>query len=114
MENVIYNELRIKGFLVDVGIVEHRTSNKENQTIRNHYEVDFVANLGSKRYYIQSALTLPDKEKIMQETNSLRQIHDGFKKIIITKDDIQPWHNEDGILFIGLFDFLTKDDCLFF
>ena len=114
MENVIYNELRIKGFLVDVGIVEHRTSNKENQTIRNHYEVDFVANLGSKRYYIQSALTLPDKEKIMQETNSLRHIHDGFKKIIITKDDIQPWHNEDGILFIGLFDFLTKDDCLFF
>ena len=114
MENVIYNELRIKGFLVDVGMVEHRTSNKENQTIRNHYEVDFVANLGSKRYYIQSALTLPDKEKIMQETNSLRQIHDGFKKIIITKDDIHPWHNEDGILFIGLFDFLTKDDCLFF
>lgn len=114
MENVIYNELRIKGFLVDVGMVEHRTSNKENQTIRNHYEVDFVANLGSKRYYIQSALTLPDKEKIIQETNSLRQIHDGFKKIIITKDDIQPWHNEDGILFIGLFDFLTKDDCLFY
>lgn len=114
MENVIYNELRIKGFLVDVGMVEHRTSNKENQTIRNHYEVDFVANLGSKRYYIQSALTLPDKEKILQETNSLRHIHDGFKKIIITKDDIHPWHNEEGILFIGLFDFLTKDDCLYF
>lgn len=114
MENVIYNELRIKGFLVDVGMVEHRTSNKENQTIRNHYEVDFVANLGSKRYYIQSALTLPNKEKILQETNSLRHIHDGFKKIIITKDDIHPWHNEEGILFIGLFDFLTKDDCLFF
>ena len=114
MENVIYNELRIKGFLVDVGIVEHRTSNKENQTIRNHYEVDFVANHGSKRYYIQSALTLPDKEKILQETNSLRHIHDGFKKIIITKDDIHPWHNEEGILFIGLFDFLTKDDCLFY
>ena len=114
MENVIYNELRIKGFLVDVGMVEHRTSNKENQTIRNHYEVDFVANLGSKRYYIQSALTLPNKEKILQETNSLRHIHDGFKKIIITKDDIHPWHNEDGILFIGLFDFLTKDDCLFY
>ena len=114
MENVIYNELRIKGFLVDVGMVEHRTSNKENQTIRNHYEVDFVANLGSKRYYIQSALTLPNKEKILQETNSLRHIHDGFKKIIITKDDIHPWHNEEGILFIGLFDFLTKDDCLYF
>ena len=114
MENVIYNELRIKGFLVDVGMVEHRTNNKENQTIRNHYEVDFVANLGSKRYYIQSALTLPDKEKILQETNSLRHIHDGFKKIIITKDDIHPWHNEEGILFIGLFDFLTKDDCFFF
>lgn len=111
MENIIYNELRIKGFLVDVGMVEHRTSNKNNQTIRNHYEVDFVANLGSKRYYIQSALSLPDREKILQETNSLRQIHDGFKKIVITKDDIHPWHNEDGILFIGLFDFLTKDEC---
>lgn len=110
MENIIYNELRIKGFLVDVGMVEHRTSNKDNQTIRNHYEVDFVTNLGSKRYYIQSALSLPDKEKILQETNSLRQIHDGFKKIIITKDDINPWHNEDGILFVGLFDFLTKDN----
>ena len=71
MENVIYNELRIKGFLVDVGMVEHRTNNKENQTIRNHYEVDFVANLGSKRYYIQSALTLPDKEKILQAIKSL-------------------------------------------
>lgn len=110
MKNIIYNELRIKGFLIDVGMVEHRTSNKDNQTIRNHYEVDFVANLGSKRYYIQSALSLPDKEKILQETNSLRHIHDGFKKIIITKDDINPWHNEDGILFVGLFDFLTKDD----
>ena len=111
MENIIYNELRIKGFLVDVGLVEHRTSNKEKQTIRNHYEVDFVANLGSKRYYIQSALSIPDREKIMQETNSLRHIHDAFKKIVITKDDIHPWHNEDGILFVGLFDFLTKDEC---
>ena len=111
MENIIYNELRIKGFLVDVGLVEHRTSNKEKQTIRNHYEVDFVANLGSKRYYIQSALSIPDREKILQETNSLRHIHDAFKKIVITKDDIHPWHNEDGILFVGLFDFLTKDEC---
>ncbi len=110
MENIIYNELRIKGFLVDVGLVEHRTSNKEKQTIRNHYEVDFVANLGSKRYYIQSALSIPDREKIQQETNSLRHIHDAFKKIVITKDDIHPWYNEDGILFVGLFDFLTKDN----
>lgn len=112
MENVIYNELRRKGFIVDVGLVEHRTSGKDNQTIRNHYEVDFVANLGSKRYYIQSALSIPDKEKIIQETNSLRHIQDAFKKIVITKDDIHPWHNEDGILFVGLFDFLVKDECL--
>lgn len=90
MENIIYNELRIKGFLVDVGIIEHRTTDRENQTIRKQYEIDFVANAGSKRYYIQSALSLPDKEKIIQETNSLRHIHDGFKRIIITKDDIHP------------------------
>lgn len=110
MENIIYNELRIKGFLVDVGIVEHRTTDKDNQTIRKHYEVDFVANLGSNRYYIQSALSVPDNEKILQETNSLRHIHDSFKKIVITKDDIYPWINEEGILFVGLFDFLLKDN----
>lgn len=110
MENIIYNELRRKGFVVDVGIVEHRTTDKDNQTIRKQYEVDFVANLGSQRYYIQSALSIPDKEKITQETNSLRYINDSFKKIIIVKDDILPWHNEDGVLYVGLFDFLLKDD----
>ena len=111
MENIIYNELRIKGFLVDVGFVEHRTTDKDNRTIRKHYEVDFVANLGSKRYYIQSALSIPDEEKMHQETNSLMRIHDGFKRIVITKDDIYPWHNEDGILFVSLYDFLMKEDC---
>lgn len=110
MENIIYNELRRKGFVVDVGIVEHRTTDKDNQTIRKQYEVDFVANLGSQRYYIQSALSIPDKEKITQETNSLRYINDSFKKIIIVKDDILPWYNEDGVLYVGLFDFLLKDD----
>lgn len=110
MENIIYNELCIKGFAVDVGIVEHRTTDKDNQTIRKQYEVDFVANLGSQRYYIQSALSIPDKEKIMQETNSLRHINDNFRKIVITKDDVHPWHNEEGILFVGLFDFLLKDE----
>lgn len=110
MENIIYNELRRKGFVVNVGIVEHRTTDKDNQTIRKKYEVDFVANLGSQRYYIQSALSIPDKEKIIQETNSLRYINDSFKKIIIVKDDILPWHNEEGVLFIGLFDFLLKDE----
>lgn len=110
MENIIYNELCIKGFAVDVGIIEHRTTDKDNQTIRKQYEVDFVANLGSQRYYIQSALSIPDKEKIMQETNSLRHINDNFRKIVITKDDVHPWHNEEGILFVGLFDFLLKDE----
>mgnify|MGYP003478190281 FL=1 len=110
MENIIYNELCIKGFAVDVGIVEHRTTDKDNQTIRKQYEVDFVANLGSQRYYIQSALSIPDKGKIMQETNSLRHINDNFRKIVITKDDVHPWHNEEGILFVGLFDFLLKDE----
>ena len=110
MENIIYNELCIKGFAVDVGIVKHRTTDKDNQTIRKQYEVDFVANLGSQRYYIQSELSIPDKEKIMQETNSLRHINDNFRKIVITKDDVHPWHNEEGILFVGLFDFLLKDE----
>ena len=103
MENIIYNELCIKGFAVDVGIVEHRTTDKDNQTIRKQYEVDFVANLGSQRYYIQSALSIPDKEKIMQETNSLRHINDNVRKIVITKDDVDPWNNEEDNLFDDLF-----------
>jgi predicted AAA+ superfamily ATPase len=107
MENVIYNELRMRGFLVDVGIVEVRS-----RDARKQFEVDFVANLGSKRYYIQSALSLPDDEKIKQECASLLNIKDNFKKIIIVKDYVHPWYNDDGILTISLYDFLLKPEVI--
>lgn len=101
MENVIYNELRSRGYSVDVGIVEARTALE-----RKLLEVDFVANKGDKRYYIQSAFALPDEEKRQQEMASLKRIDDSFKKIIIVREDIAPYYNEYGILIIGLMDFL--------
>jgi predicted AAA+ superfamily ATPase len=112
MENILYNELRMRGFLVDVGLVEVRTTNKLNGTIRKQYEVDFVVNFGSKRYYVQSALSIPDSEKMSQESAALNHIPDSFKKVIITKDNISPWHDEKGILILGLFDFLLNPDSL--
>ncbi len=112
MENVIYNELRIRGFQVDVGIVEHRTTNKEGKTVRKQYEVDFVANQGSQRYYIQSAFIMPTDAKERQESTSLLNIDDSFKKIIVVKDYIKPKRNEDGIVTIGLIDFLLRPELL--
>jgi predicted AAA+ superfamily ATPase len=112
MENIIYNELRIRGFHVDAGMVEQRTTNTEGRSDRRQYEVDFVANLGSKRYYIQSAFMMPTTEKVEQESASLRHINDSFKKIIIVKEHIMPTHNDDGILMLSLFDFLLKPECL--
>ena len=112
MENIIYNELRIRGFQVDVGVVEHRTTDKQGKTIRKQYEVDFVANQGSMHYYIQSAFMMPTEAKERQESESLRNINDSFKKIIIVKDDIKPKRNEEGIVTIGLFDFLLNSDSL--
>ena len=105
MENVIYNELRSRGFSVDVGMVEARTA-----TERKQLEVDFVANKGDKRFYIQSAFAMPDKEKREQELASLKRINDSFKKIIIMRDDIAPYHDENGVLIIGLMDFLLGTD----
>ncbi len=112
MENVIYNELKLRGFQVDVGMVEHRTTDKDGKTIRKQYEVDFVANLGSQRYYIQSAFIMPTDAKERQESASLLNIDDSFKKIIIVKDYIKPKRNEVGIITIGLMDFLLKPDLL--
>ncbi len=108
MENVIYNELRRRGCNVDVGIVEQRYVDKDSKWQRKQLEVDFVVNEGSLRYYIQSALSLPDDEKRRQEMESLLRIHDSFQKIIIVKDDIQPWTDDNGIRMIGLFDFLMN------
>lgn len=112
MENIIYNELRTRGYSVDVGMVEIRKPDKDGKWIRTQLEVDFIANIGSKKYYIQSALSIPDREKEIQESRSLVSIDDSFKKIIIVKDHIMPRRNEDGILTIGLFDFLLNEDSL--
>ena len=112
MENIIFNELKIRGFQVDVGVVEHKTTDKNGKTIRKQYEVDFVANQGSQRYYIQSAFIMPTDAKERQESASLLNIDDSFKKIIVTKDYIQPKRNENGIVTIGLIDFLLKPELL--
>lgn len=104
MENVIYNELRRCGYSVDVGMIEVRSA-----TQRKQLEVDFVANKGDKRYYIQSAFALADEQKREQELASLKKINDSFKKIIITRDDIAPYHDDNGVLIIGLMDFLLRD-----
>ncbi len=105
MENVIYNELRSRGYSVDVGMVDARTA-----TERKQLEVDFVANKGDKRYYIQSAFALPDEEKRQQELASLKRINDSFKKVIIMREDIAPYHDDNGVLIMGLMDFLLKTD----
>ena len=112
MENIIYNELLSRGCIVDVGMVEIKKQDKDGKWIRIQLEVDFIANLGSKKYYIQSALSIPDREKEIQESRSLIKINDSFKKIIVVKDHIMPRRNEEGILTIGLYDFLLKEDSL--
>lgn len=112
MENIIFNELLVRGYNVDVGVVTTNEVDKTGKKIRKQREIDFVCNKGSKRYYIQSALTLPNDEKKEQEQRSLLLTQDGFKKIIITKDAIAPLYNEDGILVMGLFDFLLDGNSL--
>ncbi len=111
MENVIYNELRIRGFNVDVGVVEYYSSSGGKSRL-TQCEVDFVCNLSDKRYYIQSALSLPTKEKLEQEQNSLSRIPDSFKKIIIVKDISRSHFNENGIYMLSLFDFLLDENSL--
>ena len=112
MENVIYNELRTRGFRVDVGIVEVRGRGGENMADRTRLEVDFVANMGSKRYYVQSALSISDADKMRQEMRSLLSTGDNFRKVIIVKDNVKAWHTQEGILVLGLFDFLLHPDSL--
>lgn len=105
MENIIYNELRMRGYSVDVGVVTI-AENKGGKVIRKQLEVDFVCNLGSARYYIQSAYSIPDKEKLLQETKPFRKIDDSFKKIIVTKDIVPKHYDEHGILTLNIYDFL--------
>ena len=114
MENVIYNELRARGFTVDVGVVPVREKNDNGIREHNNLEVDFIASLGSRKYYIQSAFGIPDSEKEKQEKASLLRINDSFKKIVIVKDVINVQHDENGITTINLFDFLLNDNSLEF
>ena len=112
MENIIYNELRYRGFLVDVGNVTIRIKDSDGKPIRVSLEVDFVANKGSKRYYIQSAWKMPDEEKVQQETRSLNAISDSFKKIIVTGDNIRLKRDENGIVTIPVIQFLKDPNSL--
>ena len=112
MENIIFNELKIRGFDVDIGVIEHNTKDATGKSRRNFLEIDFVANKGSNRFYIQSALHLDTQEKREQETQSLNRIHDSFKKIVVVKDDIEPWQDDKGIQYIGIEQFLLEKDWL--
>ena len=112
MENVIYNELRMRGLNVDVGVVEYNYKDENKKTVRKNLEVDFVINRGSNRYYIQSALNVDTKEKQVQETESLRRTGDSFKKIVIVRNNIVPRFDDDGILYIGVEDFLLDETAL--
>lgn len=108
MENLIYNELRGRGYNVDVGVVPYNGKNAQGVSFRKQLEVDFVCNKGSQRLYVQSALALPTQEKIDQETKSLRRINDGFQKMVVVGDHTIGSHDESGILFINIYDFLMQ------
>ena len=112
MENIVYNELRSRGYSVDVGVVEKRNVNREGKTERTYLEIDFIANLGSRRYYIQSAFSMPTEEKRMQEKASLIKVNDSFKKIILVKDVMNVTRDEDGITTMSIYDFLLKENSL--
>ena len=112
MENIIFNELVARDYNVDVGVVATNVKTESSDYVRKQYEVDFVCNKGSKRYYIQSAFHIPDEEKMRQESNSLLNINDAFKKIIIKKDCPAPQYTEDGILIMSIYDFLLDKNSL--
>lgn len=112
MENVIFNELKLRGFNVDVGVIEINSTNEKGNSVRKQLEIDFVCNKGSRRYYIQSAYAMPDQAKMEQEQRSLMLTGDAFKKIIITKDSPGPYYNEDGVLVMNIFDFLLDENML--
>ena len=114
MENVIYNELRMRGFDVDVGFVEYNYKDTEKRTVRKNLEIDFIINLGSKRYYIQSAFNVDSKEKQKQETESLRRTGDSFKKIVVVKDRIVPRYDDAGVLYVGVEKFLLEEEIIDF
>ena len=112
MENIIFNELKIRGFNVDVGVIMQYDTNEKGNSIRKQLEIDIVCNKGSKRYYIQSAYAIPDQAKMEQEQRSLMLTGDFFKRIIITKDTPAPYYNENGVLIMSVYDFLLNENSL--
>lgn len=114
MENIIFNELKMRGFNVDVGVIMQYETNEKGTNIRKQLEIDFVCNQGSKRYYIQSAYAIPDQAKMEQEQRSLMLTGDFFKRMIITKDTPAPYYNESGVLLMNVYDFLLNENSLDF
>lgn len=114
MENIIFNELKMRGFNVDVGVIMQYETNEKGTNIRKQLEIDFVCNQGSKRYYIQSAYAIPDPAKMEQEQRSLMLTGDFFKRMIITKDTPAPYYNESGVLIMSVYDFLLNENSLAF
>lgn len=112
MENVLYNDLIRRGMDVDVGVVEYNTKDSAGKKIRKQLEVDFVVNKGEKRFYIQSALSIADPEKKEQEIASLKRIPDSFSKIVVVRDYLKPWQDENGIIYLGIEQFLLDEDIL--
>lgn len=112
MENIIYNELKFRGYSVDVGVIEVKTKNQEAKLCRTYLEIDFVANFGSNRYYIQSAYAIPDEDKKNQEMNSFNHTNDSFKKIILINESMQPRRDEKGYLMMGVKEFLLSNNSL--
>lgn len=112
MENAVYNELLSRGYMVDVGVVETRKRNKEGKQEKRKLEIDFVANMGSRRYYIQSAFQIPDQEKERQEKESLNNVDDSFKKIVLVRDVVKTSRDEKGIVTMSIYDFLMNKNSL--
>lgn len=112
MENVLYNDLIRRGMDVDIGVVEYNTKDTAGKKIRKQLEVDFVVNKGEKRFYIQSALSIADPEKKEQEIASLKRIPDSFSKIVVVRDYLNPWQDENGIVYLGIEQFLLNEDIL--
>ena len=112
MENILYNDLIRRGMNVDVGVVEYNTKDANGKKIRKQLEVDFVVNQGGKRFYVQSALSIADPEKKEQEIESLKRIPDSFSKIVVVRDYLKPWHDENGITYVGIEQFLLNEDLL--
>ena len=109
MESVIYNELIVRGFNVDIGVIEHFFKNSEGKSERTHFEIDFVCNKRFNRFYIQSAYAIPDAEKRIQETRGFSMVNDSYQKIVIVREDIIPWRDDKGVLFMGIEKFLLDE-----